>query len=64
MQHHQSTRGEEKIMIEELMDQIITLKKYNAWSSQRQTRIETKINKIIDLLIDKKVRDRERGRGY
>jgi hypothetical protein len=47
-------------VFEDLIDQINTLKKSNAVSYQRQARIETKLDKIIDFLIDRKFRERER----
>jgi hypothetical protein len=48
-------------VFKDLIDQINTLKKSNAILYQRQDRIETKLDKIIDFLIDRKVRERERS---
>lgn len=47
----------------DLIDRIDTLKKSDAISKQNQYRLEKKIDKIMDFLKDKKVRERESG-GY
>ena len=47
-------------VFKDLINQINTLKKSNAISYQRQDRIETKLDRIIDFLKDRKVRERER----
>jgi hypothetical protein len=47
-------------IFQDLIDQINTLKKSNAITNQNQSKINLKLDRIIDLLKDKKVRDRER----
>ena len=47
-------------VFKDLIDQINSLKKSNAISYQKQDRIETKLDRIIDFLKDRKVRERER----
>jgi hypothetical protein len=47
-------------IVKDLIDRIDTLKRSSAISNQNQSRLEAKINRILDLLKDKKDRDRER----
>jgi ribosome assembly protein YihI (activator of Der GTPase) len=45
----------------DLLDRINALQKSNTVSHQKQTQIESQLDKIISLLKDKRVRERERG---
>ena len=47
-------------VLKDLIDQINTLKKSNAISYQRQDCIETKLDRIIEFLKNRKVRERKR----
>jgi hypothetical protein len=47
-------------VFKDLIDQINTLKKSNAIANQQQSKINSKLDRIIDLLKDKKNRERER----
>jgi hypothetical protein len=49
----------EKI-VQDLIEQINTLKKFNAITNQKQDRIETKVDRILDYIKDKRNLDRER----
>jgi hypothetical protein len=48
-------------IFKDLLDRVNTLQKSTALSRQNQSRLENKIDKILDFLKDKKKIERERG---